>query len=279
MAGCCAASVASWLGVTSAIYLGVVAGMGLCINWTIHAPETASLEHITDQLRIWREACLDLPFVHVTEIVHFTEAEIVRRTKNHEDPFRWLLIQAGAYVVINRDTPDEFSSSVDAVEVVGFTAFAGAGCEPMNCFLARYPEEAFVGGHRVRPGISGWRGSSFTKTQYASTVAAQHFLKCHLTITAALDAAKAAGLLKSVLDEGEYWEDRDAEKLLKTVGRWNALMAAFVGSLETATGESLPAPIKEHPEFEKLEHIGTLDNTAAMAKAIAATLKQTKPDE
>lgn len=253
--------------------------MGLCINWTVHAPETASLESVTDQLRAWREACLDLPFDEVTEIVHFTEAEIVQRLENRADPFRWFLVQASAYVAINRDTPDEFSGSVDPVEIVGFTAFAGDECEPMNCFLARYPEQALVGRHLVKPGISGWRGSSFAKTQYASTVAAQHFLKCHLTITAALDAAKAAELLKSVLDEGGYWDDRDAEKLLTTVGRWNEMMAGFVGALELATGENLPAPIKDHPQFERLEHFGTTGDTAAMAKAIAAALKDIKPSE
>jgi hypothetical protein len=253
--------------------------MGLCINWTVHAPETASLESVTDRLRRWREACLDLPFEEVTDLVHFTEAEIVQRVENPADPFRWFLVQASAYATINRDTPDEFSTSVDPVEVVGFTALAGEECEPMNCFLARYPERVFVGRNNVKPGIYGWRGSSFAKTQYASSQGSQHFLKCHLTITAALDAAKATGLLQSVLDEGGYWEDRDAEKLLKTVGRWNAMMAAFVGGLEAATGESLPAPIKHHPEFEKLEHLGTTSDTAAMAKAIAAALKESKSNE
>lgn len=188
--------------------------MGLFINWTVRASETASLEAVTDSLRAWREACLDLPFDEVTDIVHFTEAEIVQRLENRADPFRWFLVQASAYVAINRDTPDEFAGSVDPIEVVGFTAFAGDECEPMNCFLARYPEQALVGGHLVRPGIKGWKGSCFAKTQYASAQGSQHFLKCHLTITAALDAAKAAGLLESVLDEGGYWDDRDAQKLL-----------------------------------------------------------------
>jgi len=99
-----------------------------------------------------------------------------------------------------------------------------------------------------------------------------------LTITAALDAANALGLLESVSDEGGYWDDRDPQKLLTTVGRWNAMMAALVGELETATDEKLPAPIKNHPEFERLEHIGTTGDTAAMAKAIAEAIKRNKPD-
>jgi hypothetical protein len=79
--------------------------------------------------------------------------------------------------------------------------------------------------------------------------------------------------------EGGYWDDRDAEKLLTTVGRWNEMMAGFVGALELATGESLPAPIKDHPQFERLEHFGTTGDTAAMAKAIAAALKEIRPSE
>jgi hypothetical protein len=252
--------------------------MGLCINWTLRAPENASAESVTASLCAWREACLDLPFDHVSELVHFGEAEITQRLDDCTDPFRWFVIQASAYSPINPGKPDDGMVAVDPVEVIGFTAFAGAECEPMNCFLARYPEHD-AGGPVERPGIQGWTGSSFTKTQYASSVAAQHFLKCHLTITAALDAAKRAGLLESVLDEGEYWNDRDAEKLLETVGRWNSMMAGFVGSLELATGCDLPARIKKNPEFERLEHFGTTSDTAAMAKAIAEVLKRTDPSK
>lgn len=253
--------------------------MGLCINWTVRAPENISTESATERLHAWRQACLDLPFDAVTEIVSLESEELLRRLSDRADPLRWFLVQAAATVPINPADRDEGYVSVDPIAVVGFTAFAGKECEPMNCFLARYPEEAVVAGYLVRPRIKGWRGSSFAKTQYASTVTAQHFLKCHLTITAALDAAKTAGLLESVLDEGEYWNERDVEKLLKTVGRWNRMMAAFVGGLEIATGESMPAPIRKHPEFERLEHEGTTGDTAAMAKAIADAIKRIDPKE
>jgi len=251
--------------------------MGLCINWTLSAPANASLKTVTASLSGLRAACLDLPFDSVADIEHFESAEIARQLENRDSPARWLLIQASAYCRTNPDDLESAFVSVAPIEVVGFTAYAGEACEPMNCLLARYPEQAPIGRHLVRPGIKGWRGSSFAKTQYASTVSAQHFLKCHLTISAALDAAKALGLLESVTDEGGYWDDRDAQKLLKTVGRWNAMLAAFVGGLELATGENLPAPIKNHPEFERLEHLGTTGDTAAMAKAIAEALKRINP--
>jgi hypothetical protein len=110
-------------------------------------------------------------------------------------------------------------------------------------------------------------------------VASEHFLKCHLTVTAALDAAKSIGLLKSVTDEGEFWSDRDPVKLLKTVGRWNAGIAAFVGSMEDALGTKMEAPIKSHPGFERLEHEGTRHDTAAFVRAIAAALKGSDPSQ
>lgn len=251
--------------------------MGLCINWTVHAPPTASAKDAALSLTRWRQACLDLPFDAVSDLVHFTAAEIKSRLDDRADRYRWFLIQASAYVGVDPTNEDAGSVSVDPIEIVGFTADPGADCEPMNCFLARYPETYRVAGLEIRPEIAGWRGSSFCKTQYASAVTPEHFLKCHLTVTAALDAANALGLLKSVTDEGEFWTDRDPVKLLKTVDRWNAGIAAFVGSMQDALGTKVAAPIKSHPGFERLEHLGTNQDTAGFARAIAAALKGSDP--
>lgn len=227
----------------------------------------------------WRQACLDLPFADVSEVVHFNAAEIKSHLDDRADRYRWFLIQAGAYVAVDPANADAGSVAVDPIEIVGFTADPGDACEPMNCFLARYPATHRLDGLVVRPEIRGWQGSSFCKTQYASGVAPEHFLKCHLTVTAALDAAQTIGLLKSVMDEGEFWSDRDPIKLLKTVDRWNVGIAAFVGSMQDAIGTELAAPIKSHPGFERLEHRGTNKDTAAVARAIAAALKVSDPSK
>ena len=253
--------------------------MGLTIHWKTHAPESATLANVSAQLELWRQACLDLPFESVTGIEHFSGKELERQLTDPAAPDRWFVIKACTYTRADPDDEDSPYLSIDPIEVIGFTAFPGDDCEPMTCQLARYPDNITVRARRIRPGTKGWQASSFAKTQYASSQGSPHFLKCHLTITAALDAAQSLGLLKSVMDEGGYWDDRDAAKLLATAGRWNAMMAAFVGSLEAATGETLPAPIKNHPEFEKLEHLGTTPDTAALAKAIAAALKEIKPGE
>jgi hypothetical protein len=41
-----------------------------------------------------------------------------------------------------------------------------------------------------------------------------------------LDHAKQLGILKSVSDEGDYWQGRDIEALARNVGEWNETLAA-----------------------------------------------------
>lgn len=248
--------------------------MGLCIHWTVHLPEPVSRETVVERLNAWRDACLDLPFESVTELVSFDREAIERVLDDKEDPARWFVVQAGAYCAGDPNDPESSGTLVDPLEIVGFTAHLGETCEPMNCLLARYPDEAVVHGTTVSPGVRGWRGSTFTKTQYASTVSTEYFLKCHLTAVAALDAAQRLGLLKSVVDDSGYWDKRSTEQLIETIGRWNAMAAGLVGALELATGEDTPSPIKSHPDFERLEHEGLNRETAILAKAIARILKK-----
>jgi hypothetical protein len=253
--------------------------MGLTIHWSTCAPPTATLTEVTAALAAWREACLDLPFVEVTDLTHSAGEQLARRLKDPADPERWFLIQGCRHMPADPADEDSRYVSIDPVELIGFTAFPGESCEPMNCLLALYPAVLRVDGRERPTGLEGWQGRGFAQTQYASVRGAEYFLQCHLTIIAALDAAQRLGLLQSVMDEGDYWDERDAAKLLRTVGRWNAMMAAFVSAMEEATGKSLPAPIKEHPHFERLEHLGTTPDTAAMAKAIAAAIEQSQPPE
>ena len=102
----------------------------------------------------------------------------------------------------------------------------------------------------------------------------EHFIKCHLTVIAGLDLAQSLGLRVEVLDEGGYWEARDVTALLKELHIWNEAIAAFAGSLGDAHGGEVQAPIKDHPEFELLEHFGSTGKTAEFVKALAATLKR-----
>lgn len=240
--------------------------MGLTLHWTLYAPPAAD---VVTRLEALRSGCLDLPFVSVTDLVHLEAAEIIRR--QDQDELRWFLIQAERSIPIEPES--ERYMRISPEEVIGFTAQPGES-EPANFFLARYPARVTVASQERPTGLTGWLGSASCKTQYASAVSSAEFLKCHLGVVAALDHAARLGLLKSVLDEGEFWERRNPEALLQTVGRWNAMMAAFVGGLELETGKTLPAPIRTHPAFERLEHEGTTADTAALVKAVAKAIKR-----
>lgn len=67
--------------------------MGLCINWTVRAPADSSIEGVTAILHARREACLDLPFDAVTEVMSLEGEELLRRLN---DRARWFLLQAAA---------------------------------------------------------------------------------------------------------------------------------------------------------------------------------------
>ncbi len=117
----------------------------------------------------------------------------------------------------------------------------------------------------IRTRLSGWFWGSFCKTQYASNPehgGVPHFLRCHLAVVKLLDRAKELGILESVSDEGDYWEDRDVESLARHVGEWNSMLAGWAGQLKDAledqgNGLSLQAGILGFPNFEHLEAAGT----------------------
>lgn len=83
------------------------------------------------------------------------------------------------------------------------------GCEPFTVMLARLR------------GSRKWVGSSFTKTQYA-----KDFLRAHLMVITMLDICNEHGILKSVYDEGGYYETRDIERLCRNLNANTATLLA-----------------------------------------------------
>jgi hypothetical protein len=78
------------------------------------------------------------------------------------------------------------------------------------------PSRVPLMGRRRRTGLGGWSWTSFCKTQYAAKPevgGVANFLKCHLAVIGLLDAAKAIGFAVEVVDEGDYWEQRDTGAL------------------------------------------------------------------
>jgi len=98
----------------------------------------------------------------------------------------------------------------------------GEGVEWFEVMLGR------LGAGRV------WRGMRCTKTQYA-----QHFVDAHLAVISMLGLCKEAGILKSVHDEGEYWQSRDLDVLARNINASTDMiraMSAAFGKIARARG-------------------------------------------
>ena len=92
----------------------------------------------------------------------------------------------------------------------GFVINVGAGCEPMNIALTRLKGESI------------FKGKAFCKDQYA-----KDFIKCHLLIISILDICKDEGILKSVEDEGGYWDSRDLSVLAENINASTMVLEQF----------------------------------------------------
>ena len=77
-----------------------------------------------------------------------------------------------------------------------------------------------------------WRGSSFTKTQYA-----QDFVKSHLSVITMLDLCKDTGILNEVYDEGRYWETRDLKVLAEEINTSSLSIKALLEALRQLAPE------------------------------------------
>ncbi len=142
----------------------------------------------------------------------------------------------------------------------------GAGCEPFMLALCCYPSRWKCrhgrSMHRWHPTkiSANWQFSWFCKTQFAGRHGLAHVIRCHKTVISLLDFCRKAGLDVAVRDESDYWADRDETRLVKTIKRNEALMAAFGGLIkdvaEKKRGHTVRSPIFDYYHFEHLEHEG-----------------------
>lgn len=204
--------------------------MGLTINYDFELPN----RRITDArqaVKDLRDAALDLPFQEVSEIIELKEGDI----ESDELIFwtRWWYRR--------QLSPTTWTSfPIDPTHVIAFIVDPGDGCDSMIVGLCLYPRTVIRDGKRLRTKApKGWYYKGFCKTQYASNPeygGTSNFLSCHLSAIHLLDTAKKigkkSGLTVSVRDEGEYWENRDVQKLAKEVGEWNELVASVARQLQ-----------------------------------------------
>lgn len=270
--------------------------MGLTIHFSLSFPASTPLAGVKTKLSALRQACLDLPFKEVGDIIEFKGDECNFEKRDREDPVRWFLCQADATVHFRYDrsgkpktvenwSDGSYGRTVIPERIIGFSTYPGDGCEECNIGLSRFPRTVIVPNkwngkdHRVKVADGGgWKWHSFCKTQYANESGLENFLRCHLSVVAMLDAAKRIGFEVSVNDEGGYWQKRDIKALIKEIGEWDQLIAGFAGALKDATGESgmtLEAPIFGRKDFETLEAKGQPTLPAGLGDVVRSLVRTT----
>jgi hypothetical protein len=243
--------------------------MGLTIHYQLAT--TGDEAHARKLVQQLRQAALDLPFEHVSEMVEFRGDECDWKQRAEDDPYRWLLIQARTDIPLPV-TPAERSEGVRRemdvlpLHVIAFETEPGDGCEPANFGLCRFPSEiSHPEFGKLKTKLKGWSWHSCCKTHYASDPRCgglSNFLRCHLGLVALLDEAKRLRCLGKASDEGEFWETRSLERLTKEIGEQSAMLAGFLGALRDAVGQAsngagtVEAPIAGYPNFEHLEAEG-----------------------
>lgn len=234
--------------------------MGLTIDYRLRT-DLATISEVRTLIKSARQFARELPFEKVGKVVEFQGQE-ARFERGKKDPNAWFKIKSGT--MIKRGTT---YYPVDALQIIGFETWPGAGCESANFCLARYPAtitvEASPGRFReLSTRLAGWCYSSTCKTQYASNPkngGIEHFLRCHLSVVTLLDFIRDTGLVNvRVWDGGGYWKHRDMSKLARKVCEWNELVAAVIGGVDSAIGKRgvRRAPITEFADFEHLEAKG-----------------------
>ena len=275
--------------------------MGLTIHFSFRTPPQtdakAALEH-TERLHGF---CEDRPFAEVSPCKHLQgQTECDFESTDENDPCWWLKIQARESIrrqeaLWHPDPLDiqwghhvgkrlEVHHDVKPVEIVGFSAWPGEGCESLEIGLARYPAtmEWFDLRYSQRPryrtirtNLRGWRWHAFCKTQYASKHGLTHFLRCHLLVVAVLDRAKELGILQQVSDEGHYWKRRRLDVLMRQLEGYNALVGAFARMFKEAVPEglTLQSEIEQHPDYADFTLEKLARDFPEMHAAVARTAK------
>lgn len=240
--------------------------MGLTIHYSLRL--RGSDARVRKLINTLHQAGRDLPIQELGEVVDLSGEQCNSDRVDQNDPLRWLLIQAEERVELASQRrvcggrTYRAWRRIQPIRIMAFSAWPGEGCEASNFGLCQYPAVVSTPEGPLKTRLSGWRWSSFCKTQYASDPqcgGVPHFLKCHLTVIAMLDQAKQLGCLERVSDEGGFWEHRDLAALVQQVGSWNEMMAALAGKLKDALGDGpigVQSSISHYPNFEQLEAVG-----------------------
>jgi len=219
--------------------------MGLTLHFELRLPGDTSREDVLSRLTRLHDAAATRDFDDLSPIVQVanveSESDEVRRSP-------WECIHYFADFLaepLPGDEPPHYFGDVDSA--IGFRVDPGDGAETATFGLMHRRAEA--GDHEE------WYWWCSCKTQYASLVSDEHFVRVHTRLVSLLDVAVELGFVVEVSDEGEYWQSRSEEVLLASLAKMNRLIAKFGGVLSDALGDEhkLEAPIFSHRRFERLE--------------------------
>ena len=175
--------------------------MGLSIAYQLTLPAATDRATVEDRVRQLRRRALRLPFQLVCDMMSTTAGDTLGGLDGApvtvEFWFRsWASLTLSSY--------DEDGGGSDVLpDSVGFIVLPGQECEPAAFGMAwAPPRDANWTPLPDQP--MSWCWQSVCKTQYASIVSLEHFVRCHTSIVALLDAAAELGFGVTVHDEGEY---------------------------------------------------------------------------
>jgi hypothetical protein len=226
--------------------------MGLTLHHELRLPRDTPPERVAHLVSQLQAAATRLPFERVSPMVH-TKADgstVIDRSQ----PLGMFFMFCASMLLDVKDPKTGDWDRKTLPEGYGFGVVPGQGSETAAFGIARLParDDTF----RLIPNEPPtWLWLSHCKTQYASNVSIEHFVRGHTSLVALLDEAVRLGFDVRVFDEGEYWETRDVAKLTAKVDDMNHVIASLAGALHDNLGDDvcLEAPIFGHPDFEHLE--------------------------
>lgn len=214
--------------------------MGLHLCYELAADESADPEVLLEPVRRFATT---LPFDRVSDLVigpqvlqsgYGSDWDLPLDAKGRIRPKGW--------------EPDEDNwygdVTVRATEWIGFRIDPGLWCESAFLGLARHPSVWLVEGERQPTGLDrSWRWDYCCKTQVASAVSTEHFMRCHGSLVSVLDFAARLGLVAEVTDETGFWEHRDWGAALGAVAGMYGLIADAVASFCELPGSESQLPL------------------------------------
>jgi len=191
--------------------------LAFSVHYHLALPETRDPCVAATQLARLRLASERYPFHLITPIWRFRGEECraggSSALREPRDLLRLAARRRAAWA--DADWPEE----LEPEEIQGFVIKVGRRCESLPVGLARYPAVVERGGRLYATGLAGWQWAASCNTQYASLCGLEYFVRCHQSVIAVLDQARALGFTVVVRDDGGYWEHRDVWKLLDAVER------------------------------------------------------------